>query len=469
MIDIKILAYALAEKRLLLELQASTAPDYFQKGYKVFYKLLMACYSKFHEIPTAKVMEEQASQLWKEGGLEEIYSQAMALEIEPREFPSDLEKLKARYNAHLLQNFGKNVFKENWNGESFEDLKEANLAVKKLSVSLNNIYSNKIFKEGSLSETVEEAWNDYTQVKNNPDLAKGIHLGFREFDRITNGLQKSELMFIGGESSAGKSALAMNMAINAWLGNNRPPQSSQSKDEKFVYDENDGANVLYFSIEMPHKPMRRRVDANLAGVPLYGIRDGKLTPEEEVRLKASLRFQRNYPKQFKILDVPRGCTMAQIESKYVDICNDFVPDLIVIDYITLMTLEASAEGQDWLSIGKVAEQMHEFCRTYETRVISPVQLTRPPKANGKDSSGPADQHRVGRSVMLAQNANILLNIETRKDEESRPDMVVRIAKMRDGEKGAFILHKALPMMRIYDDLPDWSPEVYVEEKVENEN
>lgn len=458
--DLKILAYALTEKRLLLDLSSSVAPEYFQGEYRTFYKLLVACYSKFREIPTAKIMQEQSPRLWEEGSLENIYVEAMLVEIDPREFPSDVEKLRERYNAVVLQKFGKNVFKENWNGESFENIKEANLAVKKLSVALNSIYNKKIFREGSLSETVEDAWNRYKQIKHNPDLAKGIHLGFREFDRITNGLQKSELMLIGGESSSGKSALAMNMAINAWLGKNKPPIT---RDEAITFDDS-GANVLFFSIEMPYEAMRRRVDANLAGVPLYGIRDGKLTPEEEEKLKLSLKFQKQYNKQFRILDVPRGCTMAQIESKYVDICNDYIPDLIVIDYITLMTLESDSEGQDWLSIGKVAEQMHEFCRTYETRVISPVQLTRPPKRNGGESTGPADQHRIGRSVMLAQNANVVLNIETRKDEENKPDMVVRIAKMRDGEKGAFVLHKALHMMRIYDDIPDWSPESYSEDE-----
>lgn len=455
-IDVKILAYSLLEKKFLIELQSSITPEYFRTDYRSFYKLMVMCFSKFREIPTEKVMEEQAPKVWEEYELKKIYSEVASIEVDLREFPSDLEKLKERYNTKVLQNFGKSLFKENWDGQGFKDLKDANLSVKKLSVALSGIYSKKIFKEGALSETVDDAWNRYKQVKENPDLAKGIHLGLREFDRITNGMQKSELMLVGGESSAGKSALAMNMAINAWLGKNRPPKN---RDEKMEFDDS-GCHVLYFSIEMPYEKMRRRVDANVAGVPLYGIRDGTLTEEEEEKLKLALKFQKNYPKQFRIIDVPRGCTMSQIESKYIEICDDYVPELIVIDYITLMTMDSDSEGQDWLSIGKVVEQMHEFCRTYETRIISPVQLNRPPKSNGKDSTGPADQHRIGRSIMLSQNSDIVLNIETRKDEEQRPDMVVRIAKMRDGEKGAFILQKALHMMRIYDDIPEWSPEIY---------
>lgn len=452
MIDIKLLAYALNEKRLLLELQSSAPVEYFHKDYKLFYKLLLSCFSKFNEIPTPKVMEEQAKSVWNEH-LSEIYTKALEVEIDAREFPTDLEKLKERFNAHVLHKAGKHIFEENWDGEKFIDLAKANQEVKKLSVALDGIYGKKIFKEGSLSETVDESWNRYKQIKKNPDLAKGLHLGLREFDRITNGLQKSELMFVGGESSSGKSALVMNMGINAWLGKNKI--SSTEFDDS-------GANILYFSIEMPFEAMRRRIDANLAGIPLYGIRDGKLTSEEEEKFKEALRFQKKYTKQFRIFDIPRGCTMNQIESKFVDICNEFTPDLVIIDYISLMTLDKNPEGGDWLSLGYIAEQMHEFCRTYSTRVISPVQLTRPPKQNGKDA-GPADQHRIGRSIMIPQNANIVLNIETRKDEETRSDMVVRIAKMRDGEKGAFVLHKALHMMRIYDDVPDWTPEDYKEE------
>jgi replicative DNA helicase len=250
----------------------------------------------------------------------------------------------------------------------------------------------------------------------------------------------------------------MNMALNAWRGSNVIPESLSSPMEDI---KDDGANVLYFSIEMPYKPMRRRCDACTAGVPHYGIRDGTLHDAEEQKYRAALRFHKRYSKNFHILDVPRGCTMAMIESKYIDICDLFQPDLIVIDYISLMVPD-SEQGSDWLNLGRLAEQMHEFCRTYETRVISPVQLNRPEKGKGKNifDTPPPDQHRVGRSIMLTQNANILLNIETRKDEETRPDMVIRIAKMRDGEKGAFVLHKRLDLMRIYDDVPGWTPELY---------
>jgi replicative DNA helicase len=199
------------------------------------------------------------------------------------------------------------------------------------------------------------------------------------------------------------------------------------------------------------------VDANVAGVPLYGIRDGTLSEDEVKRYQAALKFQSLYSKQFHIIDIPRGCTMSQIESKYIEMSHELDPRLIVVDYISLMNTEQ--EGSDWFGLGKLSERLHEFCRVYQISGITPVQLNRPEKA--KDGAPiPPDQHRVGRSIMMPQNANIMLIIETRKEEELKQDMKIIIGKMREGERGAFILHKRLDMMRIYDDLPDWNPDAY---------
>ena len=462
-LDVRVLAYALAEKRLLLSIQAATTPEYFQSAYQSFYKLLSRCFDKFKEIPTLRVMEEQSASVWNES-FARIYAEALGIAVDPKELPADLEKMKIRYNAQVVLKLGREIFQENWNGQDFKNLDDANRLLKKTVTAIDSIYGSKAFREGSLSDTAIDTWNEYRKVKENPQLARGVHIGLREFDRITNGIQNAELLLIGGEPGSGKSALAMNAAVNAWLGSNTVPATpGELMPDSPICD--DGKNVLYFTLEMPYKAQRRRIDACMAGVPLYGIRDGTLTPAEEERFKASLKFQKMYDKQFHVVDVPRGCTVTYIESKFVEKCYEFKPDLVVVDYISLMAPDEE-QGSDWLNLGRIAEMLHEFCRAYDVPVISPVQLTRPQKqSNKKDETtvNVADQSRVGRSFMLVQNANIILNIEKRPDEDARRDMVIRIAKMRDGETTSFVLHKRLDMMRIYDDLPDWSPEEYAGE------
>lgn len=454
-LDKKILAYCLSEKRIAFQLQTLITIDYLHPDVQSFYKLFLLCLDKFREIPTPKILEEQGASIWN-NEMSRLYAEILDVSYDAKEFLSDLEKLKKRYNTQLLLKFGKEVFNSNWNGENFSNLNLANQALKKLSGSVDSIYNNKVFKEGTLSDTAKDAWEEYKKVRDNPDIYKGILVGFKEFDRITNGLQPAELMLVGGESGAGKSTLSMQMGINAWLGQNKIPTTNEEFENLQISDS--GVNVLYFSIEMPYKPLRRRVDSNLAGIPLYGLRDGTLTAEEIERFKISLKFQMRYNKYFHIIDVPRGCTMAQIESKFIEKSFESVPNLVIIDYISLMTAD-SEEGSDWLNLGRLAEQMHEFARTYNVAVISPVQLNRPPKQNGGEAPSP-DQHRVGRSNMLVQNANILLNIRTRKDERLRSDMEVHVVKNRDGENSVFVLQKRLDMMRLYDDAIGWTPQEY---------
>jgi replicative DNA helicase len=462
-LDEKILSYGLLDKRCLLEMQTSIPVEYFHIKYQLFYSFLLRCFRKYKEIPTLAVMQAVAKNAWGPTQ-EEIFDTISGKEPDIKEFQLDIERFKERYNTQILLQLGEEVYQQNREGNQFKNLEDANTKIKQLAIKLKTIYQSKVFKEGSLKSTVEEAWLQYKETKDNPNAAKGIHVGFREFDRITNGIQPAELILIGGESSAGKSTVAMNMAINAWLGQNKIPEHPD-----LVGDfKEGGANILFFSIEMPYKSMRRRCDACMAGIPLYGVRDGCLTPEQENKFKATLKFQHKYKKEFYILDIPRGCTMAMLENKYLEMCYSFVPDLIVVDYVSLMALDKE-QGADWLNLGRLSEELHEFCRTYNVPIISPVQLTRPPK-NGNGGTQPPDQHRVGRSIMLPQNANILLNIETRKDEELKRDLIIRISKMRDGEKGEFILQKRFDIMRVFDVVPGWEPIDYegVEDEKDND-
>ena len=162
------------------------------------------------------------------------------------------------------------------------------------------------------------------------------------------------MLVIGGASSSGKSLLMMNMAINAWRGSNDPSTGKISTDN--------GKNILYVSLEMSKKQLEQRLDANISKTPHRGIMRGHLSGEEKARWLKSLEFQREYEKIFYILDMPRGSTMGEIEAKFESILGIFKPDAIFVDYLQLMKPIAGSAGSDWLDVGKVSEEMHEFCR-----------------------------------------------------------------------------------------------------------
>jgi replicative DNA helicase len=422
--------------------------------------LLSKCITRYKEMPTERMVREHSD--WTndfEKNYQEILKHRESGEFVAADFALDVDHLKVRYNEQILLKLGKSVYKENWNGKGFDDLEEANKTLRKTISEIDGIKVSKVYREGSLAGSAPIARDRYFEIKSNPELARGVHVGFQEFDRITNGLRPAELILIGGESGAGKSALAMNMALNAWRGSNPYPEDLDWVDKREYAT--DGVDVMYFTLEMPFDPLERRIDANLAGVPLNGIRDGTLSEEEEKRFVAATTFREHYNKSFYIVDIPRGCTVAQIEAKYLELLYEFTPQLVVVDYISLMKImDASGSESDWLNIGKLAELLHEFCRTYAIPCITPVQLNRPSKGQNGSGPPPPDQHRVGRSIMLPQNCNIMINIHSRADEHLKPDMNINIAKMRDGMAGSFILHKRLEYMRIYDAIPGWMPHTY---------
>ena len=447
-LDKKIIAYALSDKRFALDLQTTVPVEYIHIKAQTLYSMVIKSFSKHHDIPTSRILLESFGRLFDEGN-KEAFEECEKIEINDKEFNHDLDILKTRYNKQILLDIGKKVYQENYNGSDFKNLEEANKELQKLSSSIDGIHKIKVFSEGSLKDSVKKSWEEYKTARDNPELVRGIMTGIRDFDRLTNGLKPAELLLIGGESNSGKSIVSMNIGLNAWLGSNNYPDSPDGVDMSSL--SGDGVDVLFFSLEMKEQPLRRRCNACLAGVPSNGIRDGSLNAEEEARFKTALKFTRDYDKQFHIIDIPRGCNMAMLESKYIEMCLEYNPQLIVLDYITLMS--ADNNDNDWLAIGHLAEKLHEFGRYHDIAVVSPVQLNRPPKNNS--GSAVADQHRVGRSNMLVQNCDMLLNIETRSEEELRQDMVIRIAKMRDAAKGSFQLMKRFDIMRILSDIPDW--------------
>lgn len=448
-LDIKIISYALYDKKFLLQLKTEIKDEYIHPNYRKLYKTIIYCFNKYKEVPTAKVLNEVMGDDWL--NYEDIFNDAISEEIDSKEYPFYVEKCKKRYNAQLITTLYEEIYKGKSTEDVKENLEEINQKIKEKILSVETIYKSKAFKEGSLKRTASDAWAEYKHKKENPDVAKGVMSGYSDLDKITNGFHPSELILIGGESGAGKSALAMNMGVNAWLGSNKVPDTVEDVDEYVFTD--DGANVLYFTIEMPFEVLRRRVDACAAGIALNGVRDGTLTETETEKYKSVLKFQGKYEKEFYIIDVPRGCSVAYIEARYLELINSFQPDLIIVDYIGIMKPSDNV-GQDWLDIGSIAEELHEFCRTYKVPVISPVQLNRPQQtASGKKP--PPDQHRIARSSMVPQNANIALLIETRQDEYVKQDMPIRIGKMRDGEQGGFVLFKRLDQMRILDGTPEF--------------
>ncbi|MAE87674.1 MAG: hypothetical protein CMB80_33380 [Flammeovirgaceae bacterium] len=203
---------------------------------------------------------------------------------------------------------------------------------------------------------------------------------------------------------------------------------------------------------MPYDQCVRRTMARLSGISTYGLRDCQITDEAQLKsLSKAATFCQKFPYEFEVVDIPRGVTVRTIEERYLEaVANGRAPDVVVIDYLGLMEVEGHLGIDDWLKLGHIAGQLHEFSRTYNVIVLTAVQLNRP-KGKGPDEI--IGLHRIGRSSLIMHHATVGIQIETRVDEETFDDMPYHIIKNRNGERGNHLLKKNFRSATVIDREP----------------
>lgn len=439
-IDKKMLSLALNDKKYAMELTDCTTHSYYTPETQWLFAALNHYFQdpNIKAIPTRNMIEEYVGSNNLDKHMA-IYDEIVGTPVDNNEFNWMLEKLRVRYNDKVQRDIrDKTDELLRTTPASKERVDEINNLMKQSIVEIDSIRKRSVYKEGSLRDSAGERAKHYNYIEAHPESAQGILTGFSSFDRITNGLHAGEFMIIAGDTNTGKSILMHNIAINACLGKNT---MSTPRDE---WDDS-GRNVLYFSLEMPKESQERRLDACLAGIYSNHIRDGLLNEEDKREYFRALKFQNEYPKDFYIVDMPKGATTREIELKYLEVCeNKFKPDLIVIDYLGIMSPNDTA-GSDWMDLGVISAELHEFARIYEIAVLTGSQVNRT-----KDGAERYDNSRIARSSMVPNNANIIIQIGCRADEEMRTDMPIYITKMRDGEKGNFTLSKNFAKMKVVD-------------------
>ena len=230
------------------------------------------------------------------------------------------------------------------------------------------------------------------------------------------------------------SQLLNNMAKQIWLQGNTIESAASTSMVR-------GHNVLYFSLEMPYEDCFVRFLASLANVPQRGLAKSTLSHEEELRVEKAKEFIRAYQDSgyyFDIVDVPRNLTIEEVELRYNDALLRYRPDVVVIDYMGLMHSTTLAKEQDWLKLGGIAASLHEFGRAYDNAILTAAQLTDLKRSSGSSRSeeGRAvGMHRWGRSSLIMHHVNLGIQIETRQNEMSFPDLKIHVVKNRKGPLG----------------------------------
>lgn len=254
----------------------------------------------------------------------------------------------------------------------------------------------------TLSELIE-ILNKRSETKGN---ITGIPTGFVDLDRILLGMQRKDLILLAARPSVGKTALAVNIALNA----------AQKKYK-----------VAIFSLEMSKTQLAQRMLSSLSLVNLKNLISGDITNWNDIFEASSIIAENDI-----YMDDTAGISITELRSKCRRLKAESGLDFIMIDYLQLMTSEGRNENRQQ-EISTISRNLKALAKELDVPILALSQLSR-------DSEKAARKPKLSdlrESGAIEQDADvvILLYREDYQNEEAdvKNQIELIIAKHRNGE------------------------------------
>ncbi|HEY1160369.1 MAG TPA: replicative DNA helicase [Terracidiphilus sp.] len=273
----------------------------------------------------------------------------------------------------------------------------------------------------SLDQIVQHSFGTIDNLYKQSREITGLATDFTDFDRMTSGLQKGELIIIAARPSMGKTAMAINIAQNAAINHN--------------------AIVAVFSLEMSKESLLRRMLASQAWVDQQKLQKGFLGREDYAKLQNALG---QLVESRIFIDDTAGISLAEMRAKARRLRqNAGGLDLIVVDYLQLMSATVPSSGKRnyenrTQEVSAISRGLKALSKELNVPVLALSQLSRA-GVQRKDDKRPllSDLRESG---SIEQDADVVAFIHREsyynRDEEmsdaDRAKSEIIIAKQRNG-------------------------------------
>lgn len=224
----------------------------------------------------------------------------------------------------------------------------------------------------------------------------GVPTGFAGLDQLTGGLQGSDLIILAARPGMGKTALALNIATHAAM-------KSRS--------------VVIFTLEMSQEQLMARILSGVARVDSSRLRKGDLTDEEQDLLMEGARRIYN-AKDFLAIDQTPGISLMELRSRCRRYHREFGLDLIIIDYLQLMSATSGGKRPESREreISEISMGLKELAKELNVPVIALAQLNRGVESRPDKRPKISDLRESG---SMEQDADMILFVY--RDEYYNPN------------------------------------------------
>ncbi len=239
----------------------------------------------------------------------------------------------------------------------------------------------------------------------------GVTTGFSAFDKLTSGLQKSELVVIAARPSVGKTALALNLARNA----------AEAK-----------VPVALFSLEMGREQLAIRLICAHGGIDSQLLRQGRMEEEDWKRFSWAVSQLSTMP---MFIDDAASLNVLELRAKCRRMKHEHGLGLVIVDYLQLLEARTQMENRQQ-EISAISRALKSLARELEVPVVTLSQLSRAVEQRSDHRPMLSDLRESG---AIEQDADVVAFIYREQYYQKTPgasDVAeIVVAKQRNGPIG----------------------------------
>jgi replicative DNA helicase len=265
-----------------------------------------------------------------------------------------------------------------------------------------------------MAKIVPKAFDRVTRLSERKEHITGVATGYEELDRMTAGLQPSDLIILAARPSMGKTSLAMNIVQTASAINKVP--------------------TAVFSLEMSAEQLALRMLCSVGRVDAQRIRTGHLFKEDWPKLTRATGILTEAP---IYIDDTAGITVLEMRAKARRLKAECDLGLVVVDYLQLMQGRSGSENRNQ-EISEISRSLKAMAKELDVPVVALSQLNRSLESRTDKRPMMSDLRESG---AIEQDADVIMFIyrdEVYNKAENNPNKGIAeiiVGKQRNGPTG----------------------------------
>ncbi len=271
-------------------------------------------------------------------------------------------------------------------------------------------------KSGSpvkVDSLLTEAANRIEELYDLKGSITGLSTGFKDLDKKTSGLQKSDLIIVAGRPSMGKTSFAMNLVEHAAMNSEKA--------------------ILVFSMEMPASSLIMRMFSSIGKINASKVRNGQLEESDWPKLQAAMKKLKETP---LFIDDASSLTPTELRARARRISREQGGlGMIMIDYLQLMQVAGSGEGRT-AEITEISRALKGIAKEFDCPVVALSQLNRSLEQRVNKRPVMSDLRESG---AIEQDADLIMFIyrddQYNDDSPDQGTAEIIIGKQRNGPIG----------------------------------